>query len=206
MPEHTGSERPGGRTARTREAVLGAVRGLLSEPGAELTIPAVAARSGVHATTIYRRWRTAESLVLDVAVEDISARSPVPATGNLKEDLTTYARHLLAAIRRQGHLAFFPLLLAATRQATTAEEARQVTDIIGPRLAQFQALLDAAGVTRIDATRLTEIIIAPAYFWAQLGAPLDPDLDTGRLVETALLACRGLPADQHPPGTEGGMP
>jgi AcrR family transcriptional regulator len=191
MPEHTGSGRPGGRTARTRDAVHDAVRGLLSEPGAELTIPAVAARSGVHATTIYRRWHTIESLVLDVAIEDINVQSPVPATGDLERDLTVYARHLLTAIRRQGHLAFFPLLLSAARQATTAEEAEEITDIVGPRLSQFQALLDAAGVTRINAMRLTEIIIAPAYFWAQLGAPLDPDRDTGRLVETALLACRG---------------
>jgi AcrR family transcriptional regulator len=191
MPEHTGSERPGGRTARTRDAVLGAVRGLLSEPGAELTVPAVAARSGVHATTIYRRWHTIESLVLDVAVEDINVQSPVRVTGDLEEDLTTYVRYLLAAIRRQGHLAFFPVLLSAARQATTAEEAEDVTDIVGRRLSQFQTLLDAAGVTRIDAMRLMEIIIAPAYFWAQLGAPLDPDRDTDRLVETALLACRG---------------
>jgi hypothetical protein len=129
--------------------------------------------------------------VLDVAVEDINVQSPVPATGDLKRDLTTYVRHLLAAIRQQGRLAFFPVLLSAARQATTAEEAEEVTDIVGARLSQFQALLDAAGVTRIDAMRLIEIIIAPAYFWAQLGAPLDPDRDTSRLVETALLACRG---------------
>jgi AcrR family transcriptional regulator len=191
MPERTGSERPGGRTAKTRDAVLGAVRQLLSEPGAELTIPAVAARSGVHATTIYRRWHTIESLVLDVAVEDVSVASPVPVTGDLKADLTTYVRHLLAAIRRQGQLAFFPVLLSAARQAATDEEAEAVTNIMGPRLAQFQVMLDAAGVTRIDAMRLMEIIIAPAYFWAQLGAPLDPSRDTARLVETALLACRG---------------
>jgi hypothetical protein len=129
--------------------------------------------------------------VLDVAVEDINVQSPVPVTGDLKRDLTTYVRHLLAAIRQQGRLAFFPVLLSAARQATTAEEAEEVTDIVGARLSQFQALLDAAGVTRIDAMRLIEIIIAPAYFWAQLGAPLDPDRDTSRLVETALLACRG---------------
>lgn len=51
-------------------------------------------------------------------------------------------------------------------------------------------MLDAAGVTRIDGMRLMEIIIAPVYFWAQLGAPLDPDRDAGLLIETALLACR----------------
>jgi len=39
--------------------------------------------------------------------------------------------------------------------------------------------------------RLMEIIVAPAYFRAQLGAPFDPDRDAFRLVEVALLACRG---------------
>jgi AcrR family transcriptional regulator len=188
MPEHTGSERPGGRTARTRRAVLDAARGLLSEPGAELSIPAVAARSGVHATTIYRRWSTIESLVLDVAVEDVTLQSPVPSTGDLERDLTAYVRQLLTAIRKKGRPAFLQVLLSASGRATTLEE---VSGIVEPRLAQFQAMLDAAGVTRIDGMRLTEIIVAPAYFWAQLGAPLDPERDTSRLVDTALLACRG---------------
>jgi AcrR family transcriptional regulator len=190
MPEQTGSERPGGRTAKTRQAVHDAVRELRSDPEAELSIPAVAARAGVHATTIYRRWGTIESLVLDVAVEDISVQSPVAVTGDLERDLTTYVRHLLASIRKQGHLAFFPVLLAAAHQEIAAGQIT-VENIMRPRLAQFQALLDAAGVTRIDAMRLMEIIIAPAYFWAQLGAPLDPDRDAGRLIETALLASRG---------------
>jgi len=188
MAEHTGSERPGGRTARTRSVVHDAVRELLSQPDAELSIPAVAARSGVHATTIYRRWHTVESLVLDVAIEDVTLQSPIPVTGDLEQDLTMYVRQLLAAIRKQGHLAFLQVLLSAAGRATSAEE---VSDIVGPRLAQFQALLDAAAVTRIDAMRLMEIIIAPAYFWAQLGAPLDPERDASRLVDTALLACRG---------------
>ena len=102
MPEHTGSDRPGGRTARTRRAVHDAVRELLSEPGTELSIPAVAARSGVHETTVYRRWRTIESLVLDVALERVTAESPVPATGDLRADLTSYVHQLLTALQRAG--------------------------------------------------------------------------------------------------------
>lgn len=64
-------------------------------------------------------------------------------------------------------------------------------DVVAPRPTQFQALLDAAGVTRIDGMRLMETIVAPAYFRAQLGAPFDPDRDASRLVEIALLAGRG---------------
>jgi AcrR family transcriptional regulator len=188
MPEHAGAERPGGRTARTQRAVHDAVRGLLGEPGAELSIPAVAARSGVHPTTIYRRWRTIESLMLDVAVEDVTRQAPMPSTGDLEQDLTAYVRQLLTGLRQRGRPAFFQALLAAAGQSASLDE---VSGIVQPRIRQFQAMLDAAGVTRIDGMRLIEIIIAPAYFWAQLGAPLDPDRDTRRLVDTALLACRG---------------
>lgn len=187
MPEHTGVERPGGRTARTRRAVHDAVRELLNE-SEELTIAAVSERSGVHATTIYRRWHTIESLVLDVAVDDLNVQSPVPVTGDLERDLTVYVRRLLTSIRAKGEMTFFRALLSASQQAGSAAE---VTDVVRPRVEQFQAMLDAAGVTRVDGMRLVEIINAPAYFWGQLGAPLDPDADTQRLVDSVLLACRG---------------
>ncbi|QAY60645.1 TetR family transcriptional regulator [Microbacterium protaetiae] len=183
MPEHTGVERPGGRTARTRRAVHAAVRELLAEPDVELSIPAVAARSGVHATTVYRRWRTIESLLLDVAVDDLNAQHPVTVTGDLEVDLTGYVHRLLVGIRSAGQLAFFQAIQSASRQADSAAE---IEALVGPRVAQFQELLDAAGVTVIGGMRLVELIIAPAYFWAQVGAPLDPDRDTRRLVETVL--------------------
>ncbi|GAB3555959.1 TetR/AcrR family transcriptional regulator [Spelaeicoccus albus] len=187
MPEHTGVERPGGRTARTRRAVHDAVRELAGE-SADVTVADVSARSGVHATTIYRRWHTIESLLLDVAVEDLNVRAPVPITGDLERDLMAYVRQLLASVRATGELTFLQALQSAARQADSVAE---VSAVVEPRVVQFQGMLDAAGVTRIDGMRLVEIINAPAYFWAQLGAPLDPDTDTQRLVETALLACRG---------------
>jgi AcrR family transcriptional regulator len=187
MTELLGLERPGGRTAETRRAVHKAARELLGEVDAELSIPSVAARSGVHSTTLYRRWGTIESLLLDVAVDDVNEQSPVPTSGNLEADLTEYVHHLLKSIRDLGQSAFFQILLSAARQAATTED---VLGLIQPRLASFQAMLDAAGITGIDAMRLVETVIAPAYFWAQLGAPLDPDRDTPRLVETTLLTCQ----------------
>jgi len=98
-----------------------------------------------------------------------------------------YVHRVLAGIQRLGQSAFFQVLIAAARQASAPDE---VSTLIEPRLGQLQAMLTAADVTRVDALRLVDIIIAPAYFWAQLGAPLDPDHDTRRLVETALLTCR----------------
>ncbi|WP_158888862.1 TetR/AcrR family transcriptional regulator [Amycolatopsis anabasis] len=86
--EQPGNRRPGGRTERNRLAVL---RATLDELGAHgypaLTVEAVAERSGVHKTTIYRRWGSAEGLVaeaLALAVEDDWA---APDTGSLEGDL-----------------------------------------------------------------------------------------------------------------------
>ncbi len=50
--------------------------------------------------------------------------------------------------------------------------------------------VDAAEVTRIDGLRIFDLVLAPAYLWAQLGAPLDPDESTARLVETVLTVAR----------------
>ena len=103
--------------------------------------------------------------------------------------LTSYVRQLLTALRRAGTRGTFPQALL--RATTRAHEASHVTDIVQPRIRQFQAMLDAAGVTRIDGLRLFELVLAPAYLWAQLGAPLDPEEGTARLVDTVLSVARG---------------
>lgn len=184
MPEHSGTARPGGRTARTRDAVHRAVRELLTESDAVLTMSAVAGRSGVHPTTLYRRWRTIESLVLDLAVERVNDESPVPATGDLRADLTEYVHRLLGGLRDAGTSTLLQALLAAAAQA---DDPAELAELIGPRVRRFQAMLDAAGVTAIDGLRLVELVLAPAYLWMQFGAPLDPDADTQRLVDGVLL-------------------
>ena len=65
--DRTGNVRPGGRTARTRAAVLAAVVGELAEHGwDQVSVESVAQRAGVHKTTVYRRWGDKNTLVTDV--------------------------------------------------------------------------------------------------------------------------------------------
>ncbi len=55
--------RPGGRSARVQVAVLEATFQLLEERGYELlSIASIAERTGVHETSLYRRWKTKEQL------------------------------------------------------------------------------------------------------------------------------------------------
>src|SRR4051812_884670 len=61
--------RPGGRTARVREAALRATLQELLENGyADSSLEAIARRSGVSRATLYRRWGGRSGLLLD-AVE-----------------------------------------------------------------------------------------------------------------------------------------
>ncbi|WP_280306305.1 TetR/AcrR family transcriptional regulator [Nocardia neocaledoniensis] len=88
--------RPGGRSARVREAVLDATVAELAEHGyLGLTIDAVAQRAGVHKTTVYRRWRGPEGLVADALERALGQSWPIPDTGDFVGDL----RGLTALLR-----------------------------------------------------------------------------------------------------------
>ncbi|MFJ2839521.1 TetR/AcrR family transcriptional regulator [Nocardia sp. NPDC087230] len=80
--------RPGGRSARVREAVLDATTAELAEHGYQgLSVDAVAQRAGVHKTTVYRRWRGPEGLVADALDRAAGLSWAIPDTGSLAGDL-----------------------------------------------------------------------------------------------------------------------
>src|ERR1700712_4957355 len=84
--------RPGGRSARVRAAVHRAVEELLAEgPADALTMPVIAARAGVHPTTVYRRWGSLGDLLGEVATSRFSGDIVVPDTGTLRGDLERWA-------------------------------------------------------------------------------------------------------------------
>lgn len=71
-----------------RRAVLGAVIELLDEAGAQgVSVAEVAKRSGVNASSIYRRWRGTDALILDAAQDLSLGAIEVADTGSLEGDL-----------------------------------------------------------------------------------------------------------------------
>ncbi|MFD0485574.1 TetR/AcrR family transcriptional regulator [Kineococcus sp. GCM10028916] len=188
MAQATGELRPGGRTAKTRESVHAAVRALVEDGGpSAVTMAAVAARAGVHQATLYRRWRTPEALVLDVAAGDVASAFPVPASGDLSADLTAYLEHLIDDLARPGSLGFLRAMIAAA-EADGIGAAQQFSR---PRLEQFQAMLDADGASELTSVDLFEIVLAPVFMWALLSG-IDVDTtrsngpDVARIVDTVL--------------------
>src|SRR5262249_6299889 len=100
------SSRPGGRSARVRSSVLESAFQLLVRKGLEaFSIADVAAQSGVHATSIYRRWGTKDALVRDACLHHADVALPIPDTGSLRSDLVALLDRLVAWMAsRQGRV------------------------------------------------------------------------------------------------------
>ncbi|MCT9094264.1 TetR/AcrR family transcriptional regulator, partial [Streptomyces sp. ASQP_92] len=78
MSERQPVRRPGGRSARVAAEVHRAVTELISERGyGNFTVGDVAARAGVADSSIYRRWGDLETLLGEVALARLNARSPM---------------------------------------------------------------------------------------------------------------------------------
>src|ERR1700753_1071834 len=91
--------RPGGRPARTTEAGLAATLGELADGSyADASIESIAARAGVHKTTIYRRWGTTAELVTQALASAASTMIQVPDTGAAASDLRALARSVQAIL------------------------------------------------------------------------------------------------------------
>jgi AcrR family transcriptional regulator len=116
------SRRPGGRTARVRADVLSAVMALLTEQGYDaLSIEAVATRSGVHRTTVYRRWGSVAMLLVDLLELGTEDDWQPPDTGALEGDLVALNRELHAALTAEPSLT--AAVIAASFRSTEAAQA-----------------------------------------------------------------------------------
>lgn len=93
-------QRPGGRSARVREAVARATLALLAEEGfAGVTLPAVARRAGVNKTTVYRWWSSPLELVEEALAEFEALALPDIDTGSWAGDVEAFVRARLRLIR-----------------------------------------------------------------------------------------------------------
>jgi AcrR family transcriptional regulator len=143
-------QRPAGRPrdAGLSERALAAARELLTESGFEATtIQAVAARSGVHASAIYRRWPSRIELIEEAVFPGFSPLSVRP-TGDLRGDLRRFIRAYVAAFSAPAARAAAGGLLAH-HQASGRPGQPEAYQRVSAR-PQFQAILRAAPAGSID--------------------------------------------------------
>ena len=116
------ASRPGGRTARVRGDVLAAVEAELAEHGYDgLTIDGVAARSGVHRTTVYRRWKTVAGLLVDLLQGGLDDAWEPADAGSLEGDLIKLNREVHAALTERPSITL--AVIAASFRTPEAAEA-----------------------------------------------------------------------------------
>ena len=107
-----------------RSAVLTATLELMVETGYDgLSVDAVAARAGVHKTTVYRRWPTKAALVAAAAADRSEQLVPVPDTGSLVGDLTALGQSIVDNVSSELGAGLARTIIAA---AAASDEVAQV--------------------------------------------------------------------------------
>jgi AcrR family transcriptional regulator len=199
--EPPGTRRPGGRTARTRAAVLQAVISELVENGyAGTTVERIAARAGVAKTTIYRRWGGLNGLLADLMAQYAAREIPVPDTGHFDSDLRALARDIVASLQHPAVRAAFGSIVAAAIQNQAAREvlarfvaARTATmAVIVQRASQRGELPDGT-----DAAEVLQIVTAQIYYRLFIAGEQPGHAIADRTAATAAAAARANVSDHR---------
>ena len=165
-----------------------------------LTIEGVAALAGVGKATVYRRYRSKQDLLRDVAERFRELELPVPDTGDVREDLQVIVRAGIAFLTGSVWGKVLPALVA--EQPEDPDLAAMAHEFWVARKDAVLRVIDRAidrGELRPDLDRdlVFESIVGPMYFRFLVSEdPLSDDL-AERIVD-AVLNGVGLRAEPDP--------
>ena len=168
--------RTGGRSAKVRVAVLQSTLQALAVHGCSgLTISEIARRSGVHATSIQRRWGSLENVLLEAVLGYSQQKLPIPNTGSLRGDLLAFGRSLNRYLATPvGETVLRTLAAAQDNPALAAKRAQIIkarydaTRVMAERAAERGEL--RAGV---DPQTAVELLVAPLNLRKLTRQPID---------------------------------
>ncbi|MEV0280319.1 TetR/AcrR family transcriptional regulator [Streptomyces sp. NPDC050610] len=160
--------RPVGRGRKAQAAVRAATLAELLDRGyADLTVEGVAQRAGVHKTTVYRRWKNRESLVVDALAEHFATDIPIPDTGSVEGDLRALAQALVQSMTSPVGRAVQTAMLSDAGRLPEIAEARR--GVLADRFRRAEPVV-ARAVERgelpadTDPAALFRTLAAPVYF------------------------------------------
>ena len=184
--------RTGGRSARIRETVLSAALQALEANGVGgLTISEIARRSGVHATSIHRRWGTLENVLFEAVLTYSQQTLPIPDTGSVRGDFIAFAR--LMANYLETPLGKTVMRTMASAQ-DHSERANTRAEVLRVRF-ETASVMAARGIERgeiragIEPKFAQELLVAPIYLRRLVTREPIDDGFIERVVDTLL---RGL--------------
>lgn len=170
------STRSGGRSAIVRNKVIAAASELVDEKGLQnVTMPEIALRANVAPTSLYRRWGNLGTLLLDMAVERLAQKWPLPNEGSVERDLKAWGERVAVGLNSSaGDANFFRVLIATS---DVAPEDRLAA--LAPRIEQLKSMLErgrARGELTPDIDDVINHLFAPLYMRALVGLPVDKAL------------------------------
>jgi AcrR family transcriptional regulator len=173
------------RSERSRTAILDATRELLREGDVgSLTVEAVAARSGVAKTTIYRRWRDKWHLALDAVMIDQLPLFAEPAdVGDTRKELITFVHGIITWL---GETPTGRAMQGLVSEIATNPELSEVyrSQVVEARREQLRPVIErgtARGDLRPDTDlRVAHELLAGSIFYRLLfsGGPINRKLGT----------------------------
>jgi len=129
------------RDENVHRAILDAARDLIREEGyIALSIEAVAARAGVAKQSIYRRWSSKGSLLVDLYMDGLEAPGAL-ASHNFKDDLLAV---MLQTTKRVQDIAFANILKSLVIEAQSDAEMRKLVQlrIVEPRREAMRRVIE----------------------------------------------------------------
>lgn len=152
--------RPGGRSQAVSLSIRNAVEDLVAERGGDkVTIPMVAERAGVNATSIYRRWGDAAAMINDVATYRLDPARPIPNSGDLRVDLEQWLGEIVRHYRKPVN--------AALLRGGAAGAGDTMTDCLRNRRAEAAAMLELHKPNpRPTVEEIVDQLIAPVVYRA----------------------------------------
>jgi AcrR family transcriptional regulator len=187
------NKRPGGRSARVREAVFRAALLEVSETGwGSLSVERIADRSGVHKTTVYRRWGSADNVALEALLERGSEGIPIPDTGDATLDLIALGRSIARSISEPIGRS----IAAAAIGAADTSLMREIADAFWSKRFEQAGSIVARAVERDQlptgtaSNRVIEGVAAPVWFRVMVSRLPVTDIWLSEIVDSVLGAAR----------------
>jgi AcrR family transcriptional regulator len=184
------------RVIRSRAAVIEAAIDLLATRGAEgFTIDAVAKRSGVARTTIYRHWPEPDALLID-AIAAVCAGPRAVDTGSVRDDLLAVYVGLVDALRSTRLGTVLPVMLDLVRRdpSLKAIHRRFVADRRRPAIDAVHRAIERGELPAgTDAGTIVDRVAGPIFYrFLVVHDPLSAAA-VERLVDDVLAAVRLSP-------------
>jgi AcrR family transcriptional regulator len=187
-------ERVDPRVRRSRAAVIAATVDLIAERGiAATTIEAVADRSAVAKTTIYRQWDNQPALILD-AIATLLHTPTDPDTGTLRGDLLDLLGGLADALTTSPAAALMPALMDAAERdpafaALHRREAAQRHQVV--RAAITRGIDRGELPPGTDPGEVIDMVTGPVFYRRLVSAGAVDRAFTHQVVDRVLAAYAG---------------